>query len=299
MDTANAEKTVSSIYLRIIAFGSILTLSDVGHFDNIHKLKGWIRATLILAILAGLCILATAKEDPAEKWIKDGYKLKWSGSFEEANKSFEKALEIYNEDLMANPGDLNALENRSLALLNLGRVEEAVSTLDRATENDSNNPLAWCNKGFTLITMAERYPIGAANMYNKSLPAFQRALDLDPDKAEAWRGQALVYSYLGTQDKALAALDRAIELNPLYGQAWLDKGNLLLNTGRADESLQALNRALMTDPNNLEALSAKAEALSILGRYDESAAAFDRAMGTNSGGFDSSLSNGNGNGDWL
>lgn len=53
----------------------------------------------------------------------------------------------------------------------------------------------------------------------------------------------------------------------------------------------------MTDPNNLEALSAKAEALSILGRYDESAAAFDSVMGTNSGGFESSL--GNGNGDWL
>jgi tetratricopeptide (TPR) repeat protein len=272
-------------------------LSNVGRFNNNHKSNGWMRATLILAILAGLCIMAAAKEDPAEKLIKDGYKLKWSGSLEEANKSFERALEIYNENLMANPGDLNALENWSLVLLNLGRVEEAVSTLDEATENDSNNPSAWCNKGFTLITIAERYPIDAANMYNKSLQAFQRALDLDPDNAEAWRGQALVYSYLGAQDKALAALDRAIELNPLYGQAWLDKGNLLLNTGRAEESLQALNRALMTDPDNLEALSAKAEALSILGRYDESAAAFDRAMGTDSGDFESSM--GNGNGDWL
>ena len=274
-----------------------IDLTDVGHFDSSHKLNGWMGAALILAILAGLCVLATAKEDPADQWIKNGYKLKWSGSFEEANKSFEKALEIYNEDLIANPGDLNALENRSLVLLNLGRVEEAVSTLDKATENDSNNTLAWCTKGFTLITMAERYPLDAANMYNKSLQAFERALGLDPDNAEAWRGKGLAYSGLKTQDKALAALDRATEINPQYGQAWLDKGNLLLNTGKADESLQALNRALVTDPNNLEALSAKAEALSILGRYDESAAAFDSAMGTNSGGFDSGQ--GNGNGDWL
>lgn len=272
-------------------------LSAAGHLDDDRKSNGWMRAALILVILAGLCILATAKEDPAEKWIKDGYKLKWSGSFEEANRSFEKALEIYNQDLMANPGDLNALENRSLVLLNLGRAEEAVLLLDNATEDDSSNPLAWSNNGFTLITMAERYPIDAANMYNKSLQAFERSLDLDPDNAVAWRGKGLAYSGLKAHDRALAAFDKAIEINPLYKEAWLDKGNLLLNIGRADESLQALNRALMTDPNNLKALSAKAEALSILGRYDESAAAFDRVMGTDSRGFESSL--GNGNSDWL
>jgi tetratricopeptide (TPR) repeat protein len=274
-----------------------MELTKSRQFDNNHRSARWVGIILFLTIFAGLCIstAAYAQEGAADHWIKEGYKLKWKGSFDEANKSFEKALEIYNEGMIANPKDINITNKKSLVLVSLGRMDEAVLTLDKAIEKDPDNPLAWCNKGFTLITIAASNPGDKANMYNASLRALDKALDLDPNNAEAWRGKGLAYSNLENQSEALKALDRAIEINPKYGQAWLDKGVLLLGTGRAEEALPALDMALAVEPDNIDALSTKAEALSALGRYDESTAVFDRAMQMNSGDIETVQSNG----DWL
>ena len=237
---------------------------------------------ILLAAFAMLYISAMAQEDDPYYWIKEGYKLKWRGSFEESNKSFERALEIYEKKIEADPGDINAWKNKSSVLISMGRNEEAVSVLDSAIEKNPDNPEAWNSKGFVLITIASSDANGSASRYNESLQAFDKALALNTTtnttNAEAWRGKGVVYSDLEDYNEALNCFDKATQTDPSYGQAWRSKGILLLKMGRPEDSIQALDRALRIDPNDVDSLTMKAQALSALGRYEDAADIFDRAM---------------------
>ena len=290
--------------------------------EDKHRMCRCTGIILLLAAFACLCTSASAStmEGDADHWIKEGYKQMWKGSFAQANESFQKALQIYDQAIAASPGDSNAILNATnkkvLLLVKLERFDEALMTLDSTIESNPDNPEAWKIKGFSLISIAEKRiaegseaesgeakNITAENntaeldgIYNQSLQAFQKALDLDPDDAEAWRGRAIAYSGLKDNDEALKASDKAVEIDPGYGQAWLDRGILLLEMGRAEEALSALNLALTIQPDNFDAQVTKAEALTSLGRYDESNEAFERAMGMSLGGSATGYSNG---GDWL
>jgi len=235
---------------------------------------------ILLAAFALLCISAMAQENDANHWIKEGYKQKWKGSVEESNKSFERALDIYDMEIKTNPKDLKAWENKSSVLLIMGRVEESISVMDSAVDANPNDPGAWNSKGFALITIAASDPDSnvSIGIYNESLLAFDKALELDPQNAEAWRGKGVVFSDLKDYSEALRCFNMATDLNPLYEQAWRSKGILLLEIGRPEESIQALDQALKIEPNDVDALTMKAQALSALGRYEESSSVFDRAM---------------------
>jgi tetratricopeptide (TPR) repeat protein len=237
---------------------------------------------ILLAAFLMLCISAMAQEDDPYYWIKEGYKLKWKGAFEESNKSFERALEIYDKMIEADPGDTNAWENKSSVLISMGRVEEAISVMDSAIEKNPDSPEAWNSKGFTLITIASGAQSGGTGRYNESLRAFDKALELNATinktGAESWRGKGVVYSDLENYSEALKCFDKATEVDPLYGLAWRSKGILLLKMGRPEESIQALDRALRIDPNDIDSLTMKAQALSALGRNEEAADVFERAM---------------------
>ncbi len=235
---------------------------------------------ILLAASAMLFAVALAQDNNPDYWIKEGYKLKWKGSIEESNKSFENALKIYDNITDSNPGDIKAWENKSSTLLTMGRIEEAISTMDRAIEENPDNPDAWNSKGFTLITIAASTsdPGASDSRYNESLQAFNRALAMNPANEKAWRGMGVVYSDLGNFSEALRCFDRATELDPLFGQAWRSKGILLLEMGRPSEAILALDAALKIEPDDIDAMTMKAQALTALGRYDEAEAIFERAM---------------------
>jgi len=202
-----------------------------------------VKLALILVALSAMCTYTMAQEDTAYHGVKNGYDLKRNGSSEDANKSFEKALEIYNGILKTDPKDINAWDNKSFVLLSLGRTEEAIQALNDAIKNDPNNPKAWNNKGFGLTTMAALFTNDKVNKYNESLQAFDEALNLDPKSAVAWRGKGLVYLELKNYDEALKAFDKAIELNPDLARAWIGKGDALKALGHDSEAEAAYAKA--------------------------------------------------------
>ena len=123
------------------------------HHHRLCRWSGLIILILFMTAYAGLCIPASCEED-ADHWIKEGYKLKWKGLFDQANESFEKALEIYSQEIAANPSDLDASSKKSILLARLNRSDEAIQTLERAAQADPENPAAWRMVGLALIDMA-------------------------------------------------------------------------------------------------------------------------------------------------
>ncbi len=144
---------------------------------------------------------------------------------------------------------------------------------------------------------------------------FRRALELDPEFAEAWSMLAIIYSNLGetamaTETAAKAYYFRQHASGPeRFGieysyyrnvtgnleKAWqvvsswrktyprdaqafgLSGGYAANGTGRFDEALEASNRAMELDPDLLRAYGNRAEILVRMGRLDEAESAFSQA----------------------
>jgi tetratricopeptide (TPR) repeat protein len=104
---------------------------------------------------------------------------------------------------------------------------------------DCNSGLAW--HGF--MSPAEVLP--------KAYAAVQKAVEIDPQSAEAHASLALVLDHKWDWAGAEVEFKRALELNPQYANAHHWYGDYLSIQGRHDEALVEAKRALELDPLNL------------------------------------------------
>ncbi len=120
--------------------------------------------------------------------------------------------------------------------------------------------------------------LGGLGRHDESLKASEKAIELKPNHADAWNNKGVELYSLERYDEALTALEKAIELKPNDAAAWINKGAALTRLGRYDEALTALEKAIELKPNDAAALAEKGIALTRLGRYDEALTALEKAM---------------------
>src|SRR5262249_17280360 len=86
-------------------------------------------------------------------------------------------------------------------------------------------------------------------------PELQRACELDPALADAWRTLGIANRELQRYPEAVAALEHAVRLATRDAEAHYLLGQSLQSLGRTDEAKRAWNAALEIDPNHMQALS--------------------------------------------
>jgi tetratricopeptide (TPR) repeat protein len=113
---------------------------------------------------------------------------------------------------------------------------------------------------------------------DEALTVFDCALAIDPQDARIHYSRGVVLAKLGRMHEALAAFDEALKINPQFANVHYQRGVVLAQLGRMDEALAAFDRSLAIDPQDAEAHNYRGVALTELGRTDEALAAFDRAL---------------------
>ncbi|MBN2486800.1 MAG: tetratricopeptide repeat protein [Bacteroidales bacterium] len=110
-------------------------------------------------------------------------------SIKEATKDFKGMLSLAEEGLSIDPENLLCLNNRSTALIKLGRKDEAFKTADKSLELDPENPLTHATYGWSHLEKGNT---------KKALEHFRESLRLDPnsDYAQAGMLQALKARYM-------------------------------------------------------------------------------------------------------
>ena len=94
----------------------------------------------------------------------------------------------------------------------------------------------------------------AHTLYQPAVPAYQRAVRLDP-KDFAWRYYlALCLEKTGQLDEALASVSEGLRIRPDYAPAVLKRAELLLKLGRFPESAATLEPFLAKNPGSPMAL---------------------------------------------
>jgi tetratricopeptide (TPR) repeat protein len=96
-----------------------------------------------------------------------------------------------------------------------------------------------------------------------------RALELNPNLADAYLVLGRVQSALGRMDEALAAFQRAAELNPLAPRILDNQACQLDWAGRYEEGWAVIERATALQPDSVQIQCYRARLLTSLGRRDE------------------------------
>jgi len=115
--------------------------------------------------------------------------------------------------------------------------------------------------------------------YDEAIQAYDEAIEILPNYADAWSGKADVLMHQGKYDEALKAYDEAI-IGKAHELAvtWNSKGEALYAQGKYDEAVGAYDEGIRLDPNLIDAWSNKGVVLDAQGKHDEAIECFDEAL---------------------
>jgi adenylate cyclase len=88
---------------------------------------------------------------------------------------------------------------------------------------------------------------------NEAIPEFERALALDPARADAVEGLGVAFLRLGQFEKSLEYFDKAIRLSPhdpSLSYFHMDKAGAYFGLKRYDQAIESARRANAINPNN-------------------------------------------------
>jgi tetratricopeptide (TPR) repeat protein len=127
----------------------------------------------------------------------------------------------------------------------------------------------------------------AARAVAEAVDAFQRAVTIDPDYAQAWaalaEAQALLPAYGATAPQmaytnSLESARRALALNPDTALAYVAQGMVYSDQMRWADADRALQRALTLAPGDAEVLNQYGQFLDGIGQLEPALKVFDRAL---------------------
>ena len=173
------------------------------------------------------------------------------------------------------------LKGRALLYQRGRSIGKARECFEQAVALDPDYAQAWAGLADAYTTSGYSGLAPGASTMPQALAAAQRALELDPDLAEAHNARACV-ALVWERDYVLAEQEwkRAIELNPNYVQAlcWYGLFFLLWAAGRTDEAYPILYGANRIDPLSSYAMGVLAFAETVTERHADAVAHSRRSV---------------------
>ena len=189
--------------------------------------------------------------DHAPALVNRGNGLRTLGRLDEALESLRQALAI-------RPNDEDALSNAAAVLSELGRHQEAIGCCDQALAVAPRHVEALRRKAQALQ---------ALNRHDEALPLHEAAFSTRRDAIGAL-GVGNALQALGRYDEALAAFDRAIDLESELADALNNRGNALRALGRHQEALDSYMQAIARRPGDVDAHQNEGLTRLILGDFE-------------------------------
>ena len=175
----------------------------------------------------------------------------------------------YRQVLDQDPENPDALHLLGVLSCHKGSEEAGMALIRRAIAADARNPLFHSNLGNFLRKIGR---------LDEAAEAYEAAIGLQPENADALADLGAVYQLQGRFDAAEAACRRAIGVNPDFVQGHYNLGISLKSLGRAEAALDALSRAVQLDPTQIDARVNVAGILLEQGKAGEALKACDACL---------------------
>jgi len=158
------------------------------------------------------------------------------------------------------------------ALYSQGRLTEVVKLSTSMAAEFPNTPIIY-------------NILGAANagLHNleAAIASFKKALQINPEYAEAHNSLGIALQSQGRFDEAIASHEKALQIKPSLVEAHNNRGAALKHQGRLDEAIASFRKALEIAPRFAESYSNLGAALKDQGRLTEAISNFSMALQIN------------------
>ena len=111
-----------------------------------------------------------------------------------------------------------------------------------------------------------------------SIAAYNEAIRLKPDYAQAYNNRGNVKVLLERHEEAIADYDEAIRLKPDYAQAYYNRGNAKGRLERHEEAIADYDEAIRLKPDYAQAYNNRGIVKVLLERHEEAIADYDEAI---------------------
>lgn len=156
---------------------------------------------------------------------------------------------------------------------------KAIEYYQQAVARDPQFALAYSGLADALAVQAVFAAREPREVYPAALQAAERALQLDPDLAEAHATRGHIrLNFLHDWPGALEDFDEAIRHEPRYAMARVWRGFWLVFVGRTEEGLAELATAVELEPSSMPQVVTYARGLYSARRHGEAAAALERVV---------------------
>ncbi|HEY7616312.1 MAG TPA: tetratricopeptide repeat protein, partial [Terriglobales bacterium] len=196
-----------------------------------------------VALTAALILAAEpqVKTKPADK-PAEAARLNNLGAAYMNQQLFEKGLKAFQEASALDPKLFVARMNQGIALVNLGRVDEAKTILEDAAKREPKNPHAWYNLG--LLYKNSTDPQASAD-------AFRRVTEIDANDADTWYFLGSAYAQAKQFPQAIDAFQHALKINPLHASAEFGLSRAYQQSGDVPTAREHLQRFQHITQNKL------------------------------------------------
>ena len=235
--------------------------------------------------------------------VSDGQSL-WADTFDENSTDVFRVQEVISEQMTrALNLKLTGDEQRRLAkretenieahqLYHKGRylwdkrteeaLKKSIEYFEQAIAKDPDYGRAYSGIADSYIVLGTWGFISPMEAFPKAKQAAGRALDLDPNLAEARAALAYAHHLFDwEQAEPEKEFKRAIEINPNYGPARQFYGICLMSKGRLDEAIHQIRIAQETDPVALNLIAAGGWIYFLGRQYDLAIAECRKALDMN------------------
>ena len=209
--------------------------------------------------------------------LKDIISKLTSKDFSNPNK-----VEIFKttiEDIQKNPA--LSLEDKAIIevyrLQNAGEIPEAIEkwrSIANTAKGVNDDLVA---RAFFSIG----YLHSDQNENDQALSAYDEAIVLMPDFADAYTSRGVVKSKLGNPEEAVADHDEAIRLKPDFTEAYINRGTAKRALDKHEEAITDFDEAIRLNPNSATAYTHRGESKNALGKSQEAIADYDEAIRLN------------------
>jgi len=128
-----------------------------------------------------------------------------------------KTIADYDREILQDPNDAEAYNNRGITHRNNGNYEQAISDLTKSIEINPNNIEPYYNRGLAYMNIEE---------VSKAFDDYDKVIQLDPKNAEAFAKRGLINSELGKIQEAINDFEEFLRLDPNNKNAKLVKDEL-------------------------------------------------------------------------
>lgn len=159
-------------------------------------------------------------------------------------REYRQTLDVIDFAIQLDPQFAYSYFIQARALRLLGRLDEALASINRALELSDRR--LYHNEQGRIYIIREEYDLARA--------AYNRSLAQDPNDAVALVGLGDVAYFSGDVEGSIPFFQRAAQADPLYAYAFYSWAYSLFDLSRLDEALRIVRQGLEVDPEYLDAI---------------------------------------------